>query len=267
MYAGTTLRHQSGNVVGVHQRIDRIAKRHLVHKLGRHAFFPSIKTILHFEGKNGPDGIKSKSPAVDEPWHFIAPSAGADDPLITHIVDHIANLTIALDKHDEVRAGFEASWLAHAVVDGLTPAHHYPFAEKIEELWGKPHHERVSKRDKILIVTPKKRDMLAKNWQYWGARGVFNMHWAFEWGVASAATIGNYKDIGLTDDDFARIDREGYVPYFLESIKAVDSLKMYEEFGKTGWSVSLGNVTRRQLLPLLIRNVVLAWYAASKGVA
>lgn len=265
MYSGTTFRHQSGNVVGVHQRIDRIAKRHLVHKIGRTAFFPSIKTILHFEGKNGPDGIKSKSPAVDEPWHFIAPSAGMDDPLIQHISDHIANLTNALKHQDEVRAGFEASWLAHAIVDGLTPAHHYPLAEKIEELWGKPHHERVSKREKIIIFTPKKRDMIAKNWQYWGARGVFNMHWAFEWGVASATTIGNFKDIGLTDADFKRVKKEGYLHYFLDSVKAVDDLEMYEDFGKNGWSVRLGNITRRQLIPIIARNVCLAWYVASEA--
>lgn len=265
MYSGTTFRHHSGNVVGVHQRINRVAKKHLIHKIGRTPFFPTIKTILHFEGKNGPDGIKSKSPSVDEPWHFIAPESGLSDPLITQITNHTVNLTRALKVKDEVRAGFEAAWLAHAIVDGLTPAHHYPLAEKIEELWGKPHHERSSKREKILITAPRKRDMIAKNWQYWGSRGVFNMHWAFEWGVASATTIGNFKDINLTDEEFAKVEKIGYPAYFLESVKAVDDLKMYEDFGKNGWSVRLGNVTRRELLPILMRNVTLAWYLAHKG--
>ncbi len=264
MYSGTTFRHRSGNVVGMHQRIDRIAKRHFVHRVGRAVFFPSIKTILHFEGKNGPDGIKSKSPSIDEPWHYIAPGAGLDDPLVRHISDHLTNLTAALQNKDEIRAGFEAAWLSHAIVDGLTPAHHYPLAEKIEELWGKPHYERRSKRDKIIIHSPKKRDMIVKNWQYWGARGVFNMHWAFEWGVASATTVGNFKDIGLKGHDFERIEKEGYARYFLESLKAVDALKMYEDFGRNGWSVKLANTTRRELIPIIARNVCLAWYAASR---
>ena len=219
MYSGTTFRHHSGNVVGVHQRVNRVAKRHLIHHIGLSPFFPSIKTILHFEGKNGPDGIKSKSPSIDEPWHYISPTAGHDDPLITIITDHMHNLAEALRNEDEVRAGFEASWLSHAIVDGLTPAHHYPLAEKIEELWGKPHTERKSKREKIIISSARKRDMVSKNWQYWGTKGVFSLHWSFEWGVASSTTMNQFKDIGITDEDFERIKEQGYVPFFFESLK------------------------------------------------
>ena len=266
MYSGTTFHHQSGNVVGAHQRIDRIAKRHLIHKIGTSSFFPSIKTILHFEGKNGPDGIKSKSPSIDEPWHFINPDAGADDPLVGVITDHLYNLARALEQRDEVRAGFEAAWLSHAIVDGLTPAHHYPLAEKIEELWGKAHSERSSKKEKIIISGHNRRDTLSKNWQYWGLKGVFSAHVGYEWGVSSALAVGSFKKIGLTDQDFSRIEEEGYIPYFLESVKAVDALNTYPEYMKTGWSAYLGHVTRRKLAPILMRNVCLAWYAASKGI-
>lgn len=266
MYSGTTLRNQSGNVVGVHQRIDRVAKRHLIHHIGYHTFFPSIKMILHFEGKNGPDGVKSKSPSLDEPWHYISPNATKDDPLITIITDHMHNLAQALKSEDEVRAGFEAAWLSHAIVDGLTPAHHYPLAEKIEELWGKPHTERTSTRDKILISSKSKRDMLAKNWQYWGTKGVFNLHWSFELGIASSITLNQFKDISITNKDLKKIEKEGYIPYFFESLKKVNELGMYEEFAKTGWSVRLGNASRKVLIPTIMKNVCLAWYAASKGI-
>lgn len=262
MYAGTTFRHHSGNIVGVHQRIDRVARRHIAKHIPDGAFFPSIKSILHFEGKNGPDGIKSKSPSVDEPWHFINPKAGKDDPLVLAITDHIHNLASALQKKDEVRAAFEAAWLAHAIVDGLTPAHHYPLAEKIEELWGKPHHERSSKRDKIIITADSKRAMLSKNWQYWGSSGIFNLHWLFEFGVASAITTARFIDIGIRDTDLTKIESEGYVDTFLESVKAVDALQMYEDFERTGWSTKLGNTTRRELAPLIMKNVCLAWYYA-----
>ena len=263
MYSGTTFRHNSGNIAGVHQRIDRIAKKHIIHHIGREPFFPSIKTILHFEGKNGPDGIKSKSPSVDEPWHFISPDAGLDDQLVTIISDHLANMQEALKKEDEIRAGFEAAWLAHAIVDGLTPAHHYPLSEKIEELWGMPHTERKTTRDKILIRGHNKRDTVSKNWQYWGTKGVFSAHYTFELGVATSIMGPSFNNIGISDADISRMEKEGYVQYFLESVKAIDDMKMYEEFAKTGWSVRLGNISRKKLVPLIAKNVTLAWYAAS----
>jgi len=266
MYSGTTFRHHSGNLVGVHQRIDRVAKRHLIHQIGHKPFFPSIKTILHFEGKNGPDGIKSKSPSQDEPWHYIKPSADATDPLITIITDHLHNLSVALQKKDEIRAGFEAAWLSHAIVDGLTPAHHYPLADKIEELWGMPHTERKTTKQKLLITSESKRDMVAKNWQYWGTKGVFSLHLSFELGIASSIALNQFKDIGITKKDLKKIEEKGYVPYFFESLKEINDLNTYEEFAKTGWSVNMGNVMRKQLIPLIMKNVCLSWYAASKGI-
>lgn len=262
MYSGTTFRHKSGNIIGVHQRINRIAKRHLRHKIGNKPFFPSIKTILHFEGKNGPDGIKSKSPSIDEPWHFISPDADLSDPLIQTIEDHIHNLAAALKAGDEERAAFEAAWASHAIVDGLTPAHQYPLAEKIAELWGKPHHERSSKRDKIIIRGTGKRDMVAKNWKYWGASGVFNQHWLFEFGVASSMTISKFSDIGLTESDFKRVVKEGYGTLYLEAVREVNALQMYEAFAIEGWSVKLGNMSRGKLVPIICKLVVLSWYAA-----
>lgn len=265
MYSGTTFRHHSGNLIGVHQRIDRVAKKQLIHHIGKQPFFPSIETILRFEGRNGPDGIKTKSPSVDEPWHFIAPTADESDPLVMTIRDHIYNLSIALKKSDEERAGYEAAWLSHAIVDGLTPAHHFPLAEKIEELWGKAHSERDSTIDKILIKGTGKRDMLSKNWEYWGAKGIFSAHLLFEVGIASSIAVAQFKDIGLKQSDFDRIDKEGYVPYFLESVSAIDALGTFQEFSKNGWSVYLGRITRTKMMPIIMRNVVLAWYAAHEG--
>ncbi len=266
MYSGTTFHNRSGNIAGVHQRIDRVAKRHLIHHIGRKAFFPSIKTILHFEGRNGPDGIKSKSPSHDEPWHYIAPDAKNDDQLITIITDHLYNLAKALKAKDEERAGFEAAWLSHAITDGLTPAHHYPLAEKIEELWGKPHTERKTKRDKVLIASKSKRDMVSKNWQYWGTKGVFHLHWSFELGIASSITLSSFKDIGIKPSDLRNIEKNGYVQYFFASLQKVDDLGMYEAYTKEGWSVRIGNMARKKLTPLIMKNVCLAWYAASQGI-
>ena len=51
----------------------------------------------------------------------------------------------------------------------------------------------------------------------------------------------------------------------MESIKQIDAMKTYQEFVKTGWSVHLANISRKQLVPLISKNVCLAWYAAQKG--
>ena len=84
--------------MGVHQKIDRVARRHIQPMLPEHVNFPSSKEILHFEGKNGPDGIKHKSPAVDEPWHFINPDDPSDTNLLDMVDGHIANLAKALKE-------------------------------------------------------------------------------------------------------------------------------------------------------------------------
>ena len=70
--------------MGVHQKIDRVARMHIQPLLPAHTDFPSSKEILHFEGKNGPDGIKSKSPAKDEPWHYYDPTDSKDIKIIQH---------------------------------------------------------------------------------------------------------------------------------------------------------------------------------------
>lgn len=73
MYSGTTLYNKSGNVMGAHQKFDRAARKFVSERrpgLG----FPSSKQILHFEGNNGPDGVKRKSARKDEPWHFWDPA-------------------------------------------------------------------------------------------------------------------------------------------------------------------------------------------------
>ena len=120
--------------MGVHQKIDRIARRNMRKFTGIEHSFPTTREILHFEGNNGPDGIKRKSPSIDEPWHYIDPANPNDRALVSMINDHYVNLVQALRNTNRVRAAFEAAWMAHAITDGLTPAHHYPLSDKIEEL-------------------------------------------------------------------------------------------------------------------------------------
>src|SRR4051812_21257739 len=133
MYSGSTLTTISGRLLGAHQKIDRVARKHL-ERLAPASQFPIIGSILHFEGGNGPDAIKRKSPAKDEPWHYFQPFNDKDTSILELIDGHYQLLVKALKRQDDVRASFEAAWLAHAIVDGLTPAHHYPYEEKLVEL-------------------------------------------------------------------------------------------------------------------------------------
>ena len=109
MYSGTTLRNKSGRIIGAHQRIDRLARRELKHLLHKRQEFPAIREILHFEGLNGPDGIKRKSPGQDEPWHYLDPTDLTDTKLRKMISDHIHNLGIALRDGNVQRAAFEGA--------------------------------------------------------------------------------------------------------------------------------------------------------------
>lgn len=262
MYAGTTFRHGSGRIVGVHQKIDRIARKHLKKLVGRGTNFPSIAQILHFEGINGPDGIKRKSPSKDEPWHYIDPADPNDRGLISLINDHMFNLTEALKSLNEERAAFEAAWLAHAVVDGLTPAHHYPLDDKIEELWGKPHNERATVWEKNVIKGMNRRDTLSKNWQYWGPKGVFTAHWGFEWGVASAIATNRFSDCCPSRRDIRRLKKDGFEAVFMKSLHKVSAMDMYATFGAKGWTRRLASQTKNVLIPEIINVVCLAWYQA-----
>lgn len=263
MYSGTTFRTKSGRALGAHQRIDRIARRHLSKALPRRAYFPGIKDILVFEGRDGPDGIKRKSPARDEPWHYIDPTDPDDTTLLDYIDHHMYNLERALRGRDRVRASFEAAWLAHAIVDGLTPAHHYPLEEKLEQLRGEGLETRTTLKKKLLMPGLTKRHQLRNNWEFWGAKGVMTTHVMFELGFATTLASLKLGDALPTHDELIRASRSGIRPIFLTAVYAIHSLKMYETFHKKGWNRSLATLTRKELAPTIVRTVTLAWYIAA----
>lgn len=269
MYSGLTLTRASGRLVGAHQKIDRIARRHLEQVTVPGIRFPSIKTILHFEGRNGPDGIKRKSPAQDEPWHYFSPFDSDDTLLLELIDDHYKKLVAALAEADDVVAGFEAAWLAHAVVDGLTPAHHYPYEEKLDELRGGQGKEtRVTYRDKLVMPGGTSRETIANNWKMWGPKGLLTTHIAFEWGVSSIMVpmrMGKKTSPSLAE--MAEVRRLSATDYFARSAKEVAAYGLYDEFYKHGWTAKLARTVRQQLVPSVVKTVTLIWYKAAYDAA
>jgi len=262
MYAGTTFHGKSGGFIGVHQKIDRIARRNFNTFPGVHKGFPGIREILHFEGNNGPDGIKRKSPSTDEPWHYIDPDNVNDRKLLEMILDHQHNLTTALKQNNPERAAFEAAWMAHAITDGLTPAHHYPLSDKIEELWGKPKEERLTVRDKNIIKGEGTRDTLSRNWEYWGVKGVFMTHGLFELGVATSIKTTRFTQSAPTAEWLDQASKKGLEQVFLDTMHEIHGLAMYERFWKQGWSTNLARETRQLLIPKICAVISFAWYTA-----
>jgi hypothetical protein len=264
MYSGTTFRTKSGRVMGVHQKIDRVAHRHIKKHVPRMLRFPTLHNVLHFEGLNGPDGVKRKSPAVDEPWHYIDPTDPHDRAIVDMINDHIHNMGVALREKNAERAAFEAAWTAHAIVDGLTPAHHYPLEEKLEELRGGEGLEtRISAKAKLVLPGPTRRHQLRNNWEYWGAKGVMTTHLAFELGVATTIVPMRFDSTEPSKAEFERVKNEGFESTFYTMLHEIADMDMYKEFARTGWTRKMATETRETLIPLIIKAVTLAWYQAT----
>ncbi len=265
MYASLGLINsdKSGEIMGTHQKLDRAAmillQKHLWRDLKD---FPTIDEILHFEGAFGPDGLKKKSPGIDEPEHFIQLS-NDDGVLIGYVRDHQYNLARALAENNRERASFEAAWMAHALTDGLTPAHHFPYREVVDELMSdKDYKQLFGVKIKGIMRGDNLAQAARNNWLYWGAGGVMTKHIAFEYGVAYTITPITAKRIlpkNLKHSDFKNVD---YEKVFYDSLKKVAGLDMYTRFLKTGWNTELVVETREILIPEIVRVIALNWAAA-----
>lgn len=263
MYSGTTFRTKSGRVMGVHQKIDRVAHRHIRSIIAKRTHFPAIYDILHFEGLNGPDGIKRKSPGKDEPWHYVDPNDANDRGIYDMINDHIINLAAALREKNNERAAFEAAWMAHAITDGLTPAHHYPLEAKLEELRdGKGLETRTTTKDKILLPGKNRRNQIRNNWEFWGAKGIMTTHLAFELGIATAIAPLRFDEALPSNEQIKMLKTHPFEEIYANVLRGIAQAGMYEEFSKLGWTRHLANQTRDMLIPEIIRTVTLGWYKA-----
>lgn len=253
----------SGRLIGAHQKIDRLARSNL-ERLAPDSRFPDTRSILHFEGRHGPDAIKRKSPAKDEPWHYLQPFDSKDTQLIKLIERHYNQLVKALKEKDDVRASFEAAWLAHAVVDGLTPAHHYPYEEKVVELGGRGLESRTTIWQKAVFPGDSFPIRVRNNWKFWGPKGLFTTHFTFEWGVA--ALIAPLKSTGrrlkLTSDKIEQFEAQSLPEWFRKTAQEVARLELYDAFYKSGWTIGLARRVRNQLTPMLVQSVELVWYGA-----
>ncbi|HKU18491.1 MAG TPA: hypothetical protein VJP80_04415 [Candidatus Saccharimonadales bacterium] len=249
-------------VLRAHQKIDRVAYRHLRQLTPRVVTFPSTQSILHFEGNNGPDAPKFKRAIDEQPWHFVDPFDENDTSLHETIGLHYDALVAALRSQNQERAAFEAAWLAHALVDGLTPAHHYPYEEELERLRGQDRHSRASLRDRALVYGETPGDSIKRSYQLVGPQGLLTTHAVFEAGAYMALAPSRIKRGLPQSADIATLQQLGVIGYFRQQAKEVGALGMFDSFRQTGWTPKLARMVRSELAPRMVKMVTLAWYAA-----
>ncbi|MBP9761843.1 hypothetical protein KBD11_02115 [Candidatus Saccharibacteria bacterium] len=230
------------------------------------AGFPTIREILTFEGADGPDAIKRKTPAKDEPWHYYDPEDVSDVKLLEIIDGHHKKLIRALREGNQTRAAFESAWLAHAVVDGLTPAHHYPYEKELTILRkGQGIASRTSAKQKIVMPGDTVREKLRNNWRMWGDKGLLATHIAFEAGVALLILPMRYGRLALPTAPPEIMGRKPHLSYFTSQAKKVAKESYYEEFYSTGWTPRLGRKVRRDLVPDIVQTVGFIWFTALRA--
>lgn len=265
MYSGSTITNYSGSILGAHQKVDRIARDALSDYLTDDSAFPPKKLILRFEGKKGPDGMKSKSAGVEnEPWHFFDPFDPDDGDLIEHLNEHFNNLSVELKNKNKEKAAFEAAWLAHTILDGLTPSHHYPYERELERIRGESKETRDTIYKKIVVPGPTVFAMAMNNWEMWGAKGLFTTHALFEWGAATLMITLPKKVAYPSRYEIKKIEQIGFIEYYKRISREVAILDMYEHFYRRGWSPSLSKEIRHELAPRMASTVTLAWYLCAK---
>lgn len=254
-------------VFHAHQKINRTARQHLRQLLGSEVFFPSTSSIMHFEGKNGPDASKLKKQHQDQPWHFVDPFNDNDDELSHLIESHYRALVEALASDDLVRSSFEASWLAHALVDGLTPAHHYPYEQELSKLRGEERHTRKGLLGRGFVKGDTMVESLQRSLKLIGPKGLLTTHALFEAGAWAIMRPLRLRKALPTTEEIERLEELGIAAMFREIAREVAVFNIYGRFISRGWTHKLSRDVRKELAPRMVRMVTLAWYGAAHEAA
>ena len=249
--------------LGIHQRFDMAAYKMIERYLPKGSF-PALKDIWHFEGYNGPDGLNVKAKGITKlkprqegdpkPSHFYDPVTDTGEVPV-HIEGHYAGLVDNLKNGDMIRAAFEASWLAHYVADGMTPAHHWPLEEKLAEAASKAA-DGLKSGD-----TSKFAALAKKNWAVWGAKGHMTTHFNFEMGVAFALLVFPIKP-EFSEHELANARALGPLEYFKAQARDVTTLELYERFYREGWNADIATLVKTRLAPQTARAIGNIWLLA-----
>jgi hypothetical protein len=247
-----------------HQKLDRVAYKNLEKLLNEDSDFPDIKDIIHFDGVRGPDSLKLKRRTdIDQPWHFIDPTDLTSSSLNKDIKLHYEELVKSLKQNDKVRAAFQAAWLAHALVDGLTPAHHYPYEEELANIRGQERQNRKGILGRAFVKGETLNQSILKSLKLIGPKGLLTTHAMFEAGAYAIIAPLKLSSAMPNPEDVSKVIKCGVIPVFQDLAREVADFNLYSRFYIYGWTNSLSRDVRVQLAPRMARMITLAWYAAS----
>lgn len=258
MYSGFITAKRVVPALGVHQRFDASAYR-LASPYFAPGTFPGLKTVLSFEGMNGPDGIKAKAPLDKGPSHLYDPESGSGE-LPGLIKQHYSGLITEIKRQDLVRAGFEAAWLAHYLCDGLTPAHHFPLEDRVAA-FTTTGSKRKRYTQPVIVRGDTPSDAVKRSWALWGGKGLLTTHFNFE--IGAAATLVGYRTRAKLDHHaLAEARAMGVQEFFAREARSIASLGMYQEFYQYGWNAKLARAVRTRIAPQTIQIIAIAWVLA-----
>lgn len=265
MFSGLTLTNKSGNLLGTHQKIDRISRKALSMMLKNNATFPDKKLILHFEGKNGPDGMKVKTLTnKGHVSHYLDPFDPGSSNLISGMMEHWTNLAKALEQKSNERAAFEAAWLAHFVVDGLTPPHHFSYEEELDAMYKQAKIPPKTGAKQLIIPGKKIGDKIANNWQFWGAKGTGITHAMFEMGSAAIIRPQPSRIAIPSRYNIKLVQHLGFKDYYKRVAREVALLDIHDAFYQKGWNRKVTKLIKKELAPRMAQTVTIAWYTAAQ---
>lgn len=256
MYSGFITSNRSVSAVGVHQRFNKVAYKMVGPFLGE-GNFPSIAQINHFEGINGPDGLKSKSPGKNEPSHLYDPYED-DGPIPELINSHYGLLVDKLKHRDMIGSAFEAAWLSHYIVDGLTPAHHFPLDKHLQD-----HGFKKNERGRYVIERKGLThiDLVRKAWSVVGGKGLLTTHFNFEMGVATVI-LGQKIRVKLDCSKLSDARKDGPVDYFRKEALEIAEMNLYEKFYRYGWTPEIARKAKGKLAPKIVQDIGIIWLLA-----
>jgi len=250
-------------VLRAHQKIDKAAYRQLTDLTDCSKIF-TYREVVHFEGRRGPDSPRLKKGGGQPPWHFYDPD-GENEEYFLVLKSHYDGLVKEIKKGDRARTGFEAAWLAHALVDGLTPAHHYPYEEQLEDLRSENKSTRETLRGHFIVKGNSFLGTVRKSSQLIGPKGLLTTHTTFEAGAATIILPLLLNRAILSEEELNDSDGyEGLIESFKIYVSEIDAFHMYERFYRKGWTPSLSLDIRRELAPRMVKVVTLAWFNALK---
>lgn len=251
-------------VFHAHQKLDRLALKHLRQLLPADSHFPTFRQITRFEAGHGPDGAKLKRHSnTEQPWHFVDPHDTNDSVIHEQIQFHYEYLVQALRARDQIGAAFQAAWLAHALVDGLTPAHHHPYEEELIKLrGGESPHTRKGLIGRVYVQSDTLRQSIKRSVKLIGPKGLLTTHALFEAGAYAIIAPLKLRDAGPSSAEIEQITEHGVVDVFKAMVQEVAGFHIYDRFYARGWTQALSKDVKRELAPRMVRMITLAWYAA-----